>query len=120
LLQYRDDNIPELGKILYVQNGIPKSRDEVLEKWNKTEFIRSTHGIEAKGWLLDVLVCVERIKKQEFSLEDVYAFEAYLQTKHPSNHRVKEKIRQQLQVLRDKGVIEFLGRGRYRVKLTSE
>ena len=109
-------NIPELGKIFYVQNGIPKSRDEVLEKWNKTEFVRSTHGIEAKGWLLDVLVCVERINKKEFSLDDVYAFEAYLQAKHPSNHRVKEKIRQQLQVLRDKIVIEFLGRGQYRMK----
>jgi type II restriction enzyme len=89
----------------------------LLGKWNKTEFVRSTHGIEAKGWLLDVLVCVERIEKKEFSLEDVYAFEGYLQAKHPSNHRVKEKVRQQLQVLRDKGVIEFLGRGRYRVRL---
>jgi type II restriction enzyme len=113
-------NIPEIGKIFYVQNGIPKSRDEVLEKWNKTEFVKSTHNIEAKGWLLDVLVCVERIKKKEFSLEDVYAFEAYLQAKHPSNHRVKEKIRQQLQFLRNKGVIEFLGRGQYRMKLISE
>jgi type II restriction enzyme len=109
-------NIPELGKIFYVQNGIPKSRDEVLEKWNKTEFVRSTHNIEAKGWLLDVLVCVERIKKQQFSLEDVYAFEGYLKAKHPENNNVKAKIRQQLQVLRDKGVIEFLGRGRYGVR----
>jgi type II restriction enzyme len=108
-------NIPELGKIFYVQNGIPKSRDEVLEKWNKTEFVRSTGGIEAKGWLLDVLVCVERIRKQEFSLEDVYAFEAYLQAKHPENHNVRAKIRQQLQILRDKGVIRFVRRGRYLV-----
>jgi len=113
-------NIPEIGKIFYVQNGVPKSRDEVLEKWSRTEFVRSTHGIEAKGWLLDVLVCVERIKRKEFSLEAVYTFEAYLQAKHPSNHRVREKIRQQLQVLRDKGVIDFLGRGKYRMKLTSE
>jgi type II restriction enzyme len=109
-------NIPELGKIFYVQNGIPKSRGEVLEKWNKTEFVKSTHGIEAKGWLLDVLVCVERIKKKEFSLEDVYAFERYLQAKHPENNNVRAKVRQQLQVLRDKGVIEFLGRGTYRVR----
>jgi type II restriction enzyme len=113
-------NIPELGKIFYVQNGIAKSRDEVLEKWNKTEFVKSTHNIEAKGWLLDVLVCVERIKKKEFSLEDVYAFEDYLQAKHPSNHRVKEKIRQQLQVLRNKSVIDFVGLGQYRMKLASE
>ena len=78
--------------------------------------MKSTGNIEAKGWLLDVLVCVERIKKQEFSLDDVYRFEAYLQAKHPENHNVKAKIRQQLQFLRDRNVIEFVGRGQYRMK----
>jgi type II restriction enzyme len=110
--------IPELGKIFYVQNGIPKSREEVLEKWSKTEFVKSTN-IEAKGWLLDVLVCVERIRKQEFSLDDVYAFESYLQAKHPLNRNVRAKIRQQLQILRDKGLIRFVGRGRYRVRMSA-
>jgi type II restriction enzyme len=113
-------NIPEIGKIFYVQDGIIKSKSEVLDKWNKTEFVRSTNNIEAKGWLLDVLLCVEKIKKQEFSLDEVYTFEAYLQAKHPSNNNVKAKIRQQLQFLRDKSVIEFVGRGQYRMKLTSK
>jgi len=45
--------IPEFGKIFYVQDGVPKSRDEVLEKWSQTEFVRSTR-VEVKGWLLDV------------------------------------------------------------------
>ncbi|MEW6085596.1 MAG: DpnI domain-containing protein [Chloroflexota bacterium] len=111
-------NVPELGKIFFVLNGIVKSKDEVLERWSKTEFVKSTQSIDAKGWLLDVLLCVERIKKDEFSLEDVYAFEGYLKAKHPSNNNVKAKIRQQLQFLRDKNVIEFLGRGQYRMKLT--
>lgn len=110
-------NIPEFGKIFYVQNGIANSKNEVLEKWNKTEFVRRTSNIEAKGWLLDVLLCVERIKKKEFSLDEVYAFEEYLKAKHPSNNNVKAKIRQQLQFSRDKNVIEFVGRGQYRQKL---
>ena len=113
-------SIPELGKIFYVQNGIPKRRDEVLERWNRTQFVKKTGNIEAKGWLLDVLVCVEKIKKTEFSLEEVYAFEQYLKTKHPLNNNIKAKIRQQLQFLRDKKVIEFIGRGRYRMKFTQE
>lgn len=113
-------NVPELGKIFFVRDGVVKSKNEVLDRWSKTEFIKSTGNIEAKGWLLDVLVCVERIKKQEFSLDDVYGFEGYLQAKHPENHNVRAKVRQQLQFLRDKGVIEFLGRGQYRKKLTSE
>jgi type II restriction enzyme len=33
---------------------------------------------------------------------------------HPENRHVRDKIRQQLQVLRDLGLIESLRRGRYR------
>jgi type II restriction enzyme len=40
-----------------------------------------------------------------------------VQAKHPSNNNVKAKIRQQLQFLRDKGVLDFVGRGQYRMKL---
>jgi len=87
------------------------------EKWGQTEFVKST-SIEAKGWLLDILVCVGRIKKREFSLDDMYAFESYLQAKHPENHNVRAKTQsgQQLQILRDKGLVRFEGRGRYRVR----
>lgn len=109
-------NIPEFGKIFYIQNGIAKSKNEVLDKWSRTEFVRNTHNIEAKGWLLDVLICVERLKRDEFSLEQVYAFEDYLKAKHPMNNNIRAKIRQQLQFLRDKNVIEFVGRGQYRMK----
>jgi type II restriction enzyme len=76
-------SIPEIGKIFYVQDGVAKSKNEVLGKWNKTEFVKTTHDIESKGWMLDVLLCVEKIKKNEFSLDDVYNFEAYLKAKHP-------------------------------------
>jgi type II restriction enzyme len=110
-------NVPDLGKIFFVQNGVVRGKEEVLAKWSQTEFVRSTGDVNAKGWLLDVLLCVEKIRKQDFSLDDVYAFEGHLQAKHPENHNVKAKIRQQLQFLRDRDVIEFLGRGRYRMRL---
>jgi type II restriction enzyme len=109
------NDIPEFGKIFYIQNGVVKSRNEVLDKWSKTEFVKSTHDLDAKGWILDVPLCVERIKKQEFTLDEMYAFEGYLQAKHPLNNNVKPKIRQQLQFLRNKGLIEFVGRGQYRL-----
>jgi type II restriction enzyme len=114
------NSIPELGKIFYVQNGVPKNKYEILDRWNKTQFVKSTGNIEAKGWLLDVLVCVEKIKKREFSLDDVYVFEGYLKARHPFNNNIRPKIRQQLQFLRDKGVIEFLGRGQYRMQTYTE
>jgi type II restriction enzyme len=108
-------NIPEFGKIFYVQNGIAISKNKVLDRWSQTEFVKETRDFDAKGWVLDVLLCVERIKKEEFTLDEVYAFEGYLQAKHPLNNNVKPKIRQQLQFLRDRGLIEFVGRGRYRL-----
>lgn len=37
-----------------------------------------------------------------FTLADIYAKEAVLQAAHPENQNVRPKIRQQLQVLRDK------------------
>ncbi|MBQ9407194.1 MAG: hypothetical protein IJU37_10735 [Desulfovibrio sp.] len=50
----------------------------------------------------------------EFTIEDVYTYESYLSNLHPGNKNVKEKIRQQLQILRDKDFIEFTARGKYR------
>ena len=111
------NNIPELGKIFYIRNGVVNTKDNVLYKWSRTEFIKSTHDIEAKGWMLDVLLCVERIKEKEFSLDEVYTFESYLKSKHPLNNNIKVKIRQQLQFLRDRKVIDFVGRGKYRIKI---
>ena len=113
-------SIPDFGKVYYVQDSNVRSRNEVLDKWSKTKFIQNTHDIDAKGWILDVLLCIERIKKQEFNLEEVYHFETYLKTKHPHNNNVKAKIRQQLQFLREKGLIDFVGRGRYRMKTSKE
>ena len=33
---------------------------------------------------------------------------------YPNNNFIKDKIRQQLQILRDKGLIDFVGRGNYK------
>ena len=68
----------------------------------------------SEGWLEDTLECVEQIPEDVFSLEEMYRFEASLSEKHPENNNVCAKIRQQLQQLRDKGYIEFLGNGVYK------
>jgi len=68
---------------------------------------------ETRGWLADVLRCVERCFTN-FTLANIYAFESELAAKHPDNHNARAKIRQQLQLLRDLGFIEFLGSGEYR------
>lgn len=63
---------------------------------------------------MEILKCLDRIEEKEFTLEKMYNFERDLKLLFPHNHHIKDKIRQQLQILRDKEIIEFLGRGRYR------
>lgn len=108
------DKVPKAGRIDLVTNRIAIPKDTVLEKWSKTAFLRG-QSLTKKGWVLDVLNCVEHIGQAEFTLDDVYKFENYLSELHPENNHVKPKIRQQLQILRDAGILEFVGRGRYRV-----
>jgi len=50
----------------------------------------------------------------DFCLSDVYKYADELQQKHIDNHNVEAKIRQKLQLLRNKGFIEFLGNGCYK------
>jgi len=59
--------------------------------------------------------CIDKLNKKEFTLDEVYGFENILYQKHPDNKHIKDKIRQQLQFLRDKGYLEFLDRGKYRL-----
>lgn len=59
--------------------------------------------------------CIEKLKSKKFVLAEIYAFERELQQKHPGNRHIKDKIRQQLQVLRDKGYLNFSGKGNYYV-----
>jgi type II restriction enzyme len=110
----RIDQVPASGKIFVVHEGQEIDRSVVLEQWRRTLFLREEKPA-GRGWLIDVMRCCDSISKQEFSIEDVYRFEAHLSTLYPGNNNVRAKIRQQLQVMRDGGYLEFLGGGKYRL-----
>lgn len=78
-------------------------------------FLRK-QSVDSRGWLADVLACVRQMDRETFTLADVYGFEEQLAKLHPKNKHVRPKIRQQMQVLRDNDVVEFLGKGKYRIK----
>jgi type II restriction enzyme len=107
--------IPASGKVFYVENGKELSKKEILEKWQKTAFLKNIEKPELKGWILDIMNCIEYLKKKEFSLSEIYQFESDLEKLHPENRNIKAKIRQQMQFLRDKGYLEFLEKGRYKL-----
>jgi len=108
-------SIPNSGKIFYVQNREIISKNKVLDDWNKTLFLKESNNIRAKGWLLDIIRCIEKLNRNSFTLGDLYIFEDYLKIKHPENNNIQAKIRQQLQILRDKGFLKFTDRGKYEV-----
>jgi type II restriction enzyme len=107
--------IPKAGQIFYVEGGKEVSKKDVLEKWQKTVFLKQVKKANAKGWILDIMNCIDTLNKKEFTLADMYAFEADLKKIHPENNNIQAKIRQQLQFLRDKNYLQFTGKGLYTV-----
>lgn len=110
------ETIPQSGKIFYIKDGKAQSKTSILEKWNKTTFLKDNKSLDTRGWLLDIIKCIEKLDKKQFLLNEIYVFEKYLKHKHPSNNNIQAKIRQQLQVLRDKNFLEFTGRGKYKLR----
>ncbi len=108
--------LPVDSRIDIVRNEVECSMKAVREAWQAFAFLRDATPM-SRGWTADVLACVREVRRSEFALQDIYAFEDRLGRMHKDNRNVRPKIRQQLQVLRDHGVLEFLGRGRYRVLL---
>jgi type II restriction enzyme len=106
-------NIPPDARISIVKGGVVTDASLVRERYARLRPLEKIKH-DARGWTLDVLNVVRALNKAEFTLQDVYAFAAQLEKLHPDNRHVRDKIRQQLQVLRDLGFVEFLGRGRYR------
>ena len=72
-------------------------------------------SVKERGWMLDVLRVVQLLGKQEFKTSDMYEYVRHFEQLHPDNRHVRDKIRQQLQVLRDWGLLIHLGRGEWRL-----
>lgn len=105
--------IPEAGRVFYVRNRQILQKSSVIETWERTTFLRHEASLETRGWTLEVLRIIESLNVREFTLQRMYDFETHLKQLFPRNNFIRAKIRQQLQVLRDAGLIVFEGRGHY-------
>jgi type II restriction enzyme len=105
--------IPESGRIFIVKDCKEIPKDKVEIKLQSTSFLKG-QKLDSRGWIMDIMNCVDKIQSDNFNLEQVYTFENQLKVKHPENNHIKDKIRQQLQYLRDKGLLEFTSRGNYK------
>lgn len=107
------DQIPVQGRIEIISNSSAKNPEDIISRVNNSRSFE-TSNINARGWLVDILRCVNRIPSETFTLREIYEYENGLGEKYPENNNIRAKIRQQLQILRDRGIIEFLGNGIYK------
>lgn len=66
------------------------------------------------GWQQAVFEELQTLSKQVFTTEDFTYIIPALKRRYPDNHHIEAKIRQQLQELRDIGLIKFIDRGVYK------
>ena len=108
----RLDRIGPDGEIKLVEKGRARSKEDVRRQFRRFMPL-STIAPSERGWTTLTLSIVRGLRKRSFSLYDLYEKERIFEISYPRNKNVRPKIRQQLQVLRDLGVIRFEGHGKY-------
>jgi type II restriction enzyme len=107
--------IPADGKIVMISAGVPVLKNQVRDEFARVkELARLPPSL--RGWALDVLRVIRRLGRTDFTLQQLYASESELAALHPQNQNIRPKMRQQLQVLRDIGLITFISPGSYRLR----
>ncbi len=88
------------------------------EALEETPFRLENEGVFVNtfsGWTGLTLGFVLNLPNDSFTLGEVYAgFTPIAERRYPRNKHISDKIRQQLQRLRQLGLVEFLGSGEYR------
>lgn len=127
--EYPEITLDIIDKAEAILLSVPKERQKTIKVTEKAlfeEFINDenikerfeggTHSIlsNLSPWEKDVFGCLEKLDNDVFTLQEVYSFENYLSSLHPNNQNIEAKIRQQLQYLRDIGLVEFTRPGIYK------
>ena len=110
------DIYAQLAKLERKQNQYLK-KDKKYASLNK-RFLEKSKSLQKPrvtkndlvGWLNNIY---KLIPDYEFTTNQIYKYEPDLAKLYPNNKHIGPKIRQQLQVLRDMGIIKHLGRSRW-------
>src|SRR3989344_1404300 len=95
------EKIPPEGRIWIIKEGHFIKKEDISTKFRKMRFLKSA-DLSERGWIIDTLRIIRKVNEKEFTLKDIYAYEEELLKEHPNNHHIKAKLRQQLQILRDR------------------
>ena len=104
--------LPPDGQVTCVSEFHSLPIEHIQFEWNRTAFLDEIKP-GARGWLAVTMKLIRQLKKTQFTLQDLYTLEVEAQKAFPQNSHVRAKLRQQLQVLRNKGWLNFVGNGIY-------
>lgn len=110
----RLDRIPIDGEITVIGAGVARPKSSVRSKFRRFLPLAKLSAAQ-RGWTTLTLCVIRRLGKPTFSLGEVYLREHEFSAAYPKNQHLHAKIRQQLQCLRDLGVLAFEGKGKYRL-----
>ena len=80
------DRLPPDARVFAVAQGQARPSAVVRGEWARFKVLDRVNE-ESQGWAVDVLRCVRRLG-DEFSLNEIYAFDGDLQELHPQNRNV--------------------------------
>ena len=49
-----------------------------MDSWQNTLFLQETRKTDLRGWILDIMNCIDTLGKDEFTLQEMYNFENIL------------------------------------------
>jgi type II restriction enzyme len=107
-------HVPLEARIAVVTETKITPEKEVREKFKKVKPLKEL-SVKERGWTLDLLNGVRSLGKKEFTNTDAYTLAGQLEKLHPDNRHVRDKIRQQLQVLRDAKLLIHVSSGVWRL-----
>lgn len=99
-----------------IKGGVVRPRESAREQFRKFNRLREV-PVERRGWTTLTLSVLRALRRSEFSLAEIYNREHLFSSVYPNNRNIRAKIRQQLQVLRDLGYLDFRRAGTYRLLL---
>jgi type II restriction enzyme len=106
--------IPADARISIVKEKQITPSNKVRAQFKKVKPLKEL-SVKERGWTLDVLNGVRNLGKKEFTNTDAYTLARQLEKLYPDNRHIRDKIRQQLQVLRDMGLLLHIESGRWRL-----
>lgn len=108
--------LPQAALVPLVTLGVMRNFAGFQREWRARRALPRIRSIT--DWRLDVLHCIDIIcadGRTRFSITDFRPFYFSLQDRHPGNGYVEAKVRQSLQDLRNRSLLEFEdGNGTYR------